>query len=117
MTTPHNHVLIDYENVQPEVASRLAPGFFKVWVFVGALQNKVKFDLLDLVQAKGGDAKVIRMGGTGPNALEFTWPVTWDNVCPCDRQHRGLDPMLDKSCVQSLFATWPISLNQSLPIR
>ena len=26
MTTPNNHVLIDYENVQPEVASRLAPG-------------------------------------------------------------------------------------------
>jgi hypothetical protein len=23
VTTPHNHVLIDYENVQPEVASRL----------------------------------------------------------------------------------------------
>jgi len=76
VTTPHNHVLIDYENVQPEVASRLAPGFFKVWVFVGALQHKVKFDLLDLVQAKGGDAKVIRMGGTGPNGeFRITQPL------------------------------------------
>jgi hypothetical protein len=42
VTTPHNHVLIDYENVQPEVASRLAPVFFKVWVFLGTLQNKMK---------------------------------------------------------------------------
>jgi hypothetical protein len=25
VTTPHNHVLIDYENVQPEVASGLGP--------------------------------------------------------------------------------------------
>lgn len=55
MTTPNNHVLIDYENVQPEVASRLAPGFFKVWVFVGALQNKVKFDL------RGRGRQVVRL--------------------------------------------------------
>jgi len=41
VTTPNNHVLIDYENVQPEVASRLAPGIFKVWVFVGTLQYTV----------------------------------------------------------------------------
>lgn len=70
-TAPHNHVLIDYENVQPELASRLALGFFKVWVFVGALQNKAKCDLVELLQSEGGDAKVIKMSGTGPNALDF----------------------------------------------
>jgi len=52
-----NHVLIDYENVQPEVAQALAQQIFKVWVFVGAQQAKVKFDLVDLVQLKGQDAR------------------------------------------------------------
>lgn len=46
-TTPHDHVLIDYENVQLELAFQLAAALFKVWVFVGALQSKVKFDGLD----------------------------------------------------------------------
>ena len=41
MTTPHNHVLIDYENVQPELASRLAPGFSGLDV-LGALKSKLK---------------------------------------------------------------------------
>lgn len=45
MITPHNHVLADYENVQAELASRLMPAFFKVWVFVGTLQSKVKTTL------------------------------------------------------------------------
>ncbi len=39
MTTPHNHVLVDYESVQPELASRLTPDFFKVWVFVKSLHS------------------------------------------------------------------------------
>jgi len=67
----NNHVLIDYENVQPEVAAALAQPMFKVWVFVGAQQAKVKFDLVDLVQQKGQDAKVVKMGASGRNALDF----------------------------------------------
>ena len=66
-----NHVLIDYENVQPEVATALAQPVFKVWVFVGVQQAKVKFDLLELVQQKGQDAKVIKMTTSGRNALDF----------------------------------------------
>ena len=67
----NNHVLIDYENVQPEVADALAAPIFKVWIFVGAQQAKVKFDLVDLVQRKGQDARVIKMTTTGKNALDF----------------------------------------------
>lgn len=66
-----NHVLIDYENVQPEVSEALSQPIFKVWVFVGAQQSKVKFDLLELVQRKGPDIKVIKMTTTGRNALDF----------------------------------------------
>lgn len=66
-----NHVLIDYENVQPDVATALAQPVFKVWVFIGVQQAKVKFDLLDLVQQKGQNARVIRMTSSGRNALDF----------------------------------------------
>lgn len=100
MTTPHNHVLMDDENVQPELASRLAPDFFKVWVFVDALQSKAKFNLVELPQAKGGDAKVIRMGGTGPNALDFRMAYQLGRLCLQEPEAyfhviakgKGLDP-------------------------
>ena len=66
-----NHVLIDYENVQPEVAEALAQPVFKVWIFVGAQQHKVKYDLVELLQRKGEDARCIRISATARNALDF----------------------------------------------
>ena len=66
-----NHVLVDYENVQPQLSESLTPPLFEVWVFVGAQQEKVKFDLVDLLQRKGADARVIKMAATGRNALDF----------------------------------------------
>jgi hypothetical protein len=102
VTTPNNHVLIDYENVQPDLAERLKACHFKVWVFVGALQSKVKFDLVDLLQAKASDAKVIKMGGTGPNALDFHMAYHLGRLCLQDpgayfhviAKDKGLDPLL-----------------------
>lgn len=66
-----NYVLIDYENVQPAVAEALAQPVFKVWVFVGAHQAKVNYDLVDLLQRKGDEARVIKMTTQGRNALDF----------------------------------------------
>jgi PIN domain len=97
-----NHVLIDYENVQPEVAEALAQPVFKVWVFVGAQQSKVKFDLVELVQRKGSEAKVIRIGSVGRNALDFHMSYylgALSKEFPDDYFHvigndTGLDPLL-----------------------
>ncbi|MCU7374891.1 PIN domain-containing protein [Paucibacter sp. O1-1] len=97
-----NHVLIDYENVQPELAETLSAQVFKVWVFVGAQQAKVKFDLVDLVQRKGDAAKIIRIGATARNALDFhisyylgrlahEFPEDYFHVIGNDA---GLDPLL-----------------------
>ncbi len=66
-----NHVLIDYENVQPTVAQVLAAPIFKVWIFLGIQQTKVKVDLLDLVHSKGDDARIVKMNSSGRNALDF----------------------------------------------
>jgi len=66
-----NHVLIDYENVQPEVTVALARPVFKVWIFVGAQQQKVKYDLVELMQSKGDAARCIKISATARNALDF----------------------------------------------
>lgn len=107
-----NHVLIDYENVQPDVAVALAEPLFKVWVFVGAQQSKVKFDLVDLVQSKGDAAKVIRITSTGRNALDFHISYYLGRLardCPDDYFHvigndTGLDPLLSHLNEQGIRA-------------
>ena len=54
-----NHVLIEYENVQPAVAEALAQPVFKLWVFVGAQQAKVEFDMLDTKSPVTGNRAVM----------------------------------------------------------
>jgi len=68
---PTNYVLIDYENVQPKNLEILASHPFKVFVFVGANQTKVPFDLAQAMQRMGEDATYIKIAGNGPNALDF----------------------------------------------
>lgn len=97
-----NYVLIDYENIQPVVAEALASPVFKVLVFVGANQSKVKFDLVDLLQRKGEDAKIIKMRSSGHNALDFhmsfylgklsiQYPDAYFHLIAADT---GMDPLI-----------------------
>ena len=66
-----NYVLIDFENVQPKNLELLTKHPFKVFVFVGASQVKVPFDLADSMQLLGNDARYIKISGNGQNALDF----------------------------------------------
>jgi len=66
-----NFVLIDYENIQPDITSLLNGGVFKVKVFVGAAQAKVPLELARTLQAFGPDAEYIQIEGSGKNALDF----------------------------------------------
>ena len=65
------YILIDYENVQPKNLAILNGHPVKVIVFVGANQAKVPFDLASSLQALGGNAEYIKIGGNGSNALDF----------------------------------------------
>lgn len=67
----NNYVLIDFENVQPKNLELLTKHPFKVFVFVGASQTKVPFDLADSMQLLGNNAKYIKIAGNGQNALDF----------------------------------------------
>lgn len=66
-----NYVLIDYENVQPKNLEILANHPFKVFVFVGANQTKVPYDLAAAMQNLGDSASYIKISGNGQNALDF----------------------------------------------
>lgn len=68
---PTNYVLIDFENVQPRNLDVLASHPFEVYVFVGANQTKVPYELAATMQKFGGNAKYIKMAGNGKNALDF----------------------------------------------
>jgi hypothetical protein len=68
---PTNYVLIDFENVQPKNLELLASHPFKVFLFIGANQTRVSFDLAAAMQELGENAKYIKMSGSGQNALDF----------------------------------------------
>ena len=66
-----NYVLIDFENVHPKNLELLTKHPFEVFVFVGASQTKVPFDLADSMQLLGTSARYIKISGNGQNALDF----------------------------------------------
>ena len=66
-----NYVLIDFENVHPKNLEILTNHPFKIYVFVGANQTKVPFDLAKIMLNFGGNAKYIKISGNGKNALDF----------------------------------------------
>lgn len=66
-----NYVLIDFENVQPKNLELLVGHPFEVYVFVGATQTKVSFELASAMQLLGDSAHYIKISSTGRNALDF----------------------------------------------
>jgi len=66
-----NHVLIDYENLQPELLEALDLPHFRVMVFLGANQTKVPVEFAALLQRLGTRAQYLRISGAGRNALDF----------------------------------------------
>jgi len=98
-----NYVLIDYENIQPELGQMLADEVFQLLVFVGATQAKISLDTAMAVQAKGAAARYVPMAASGRNALDFHMacylgelgaqdPEAYFHVISRDK---GLDPLLD----------------------
>ena len=68
---PTNYVLIDFENVQPKNFKIIANQSFKIFIFIGANQNKVPLDMAAAMQEFGENAKYIKISGNGQNSLDF----------------------------------------------
>jgi len=69
---PTQYVLVDYENVHPDL-SALAGTPYKVKVFFGAKQQegRVPFELLDALLALGGNVEAVKVPRSGKNALDM----------------------------------------------
>jgi PIN domain len=97
-----NYVLIDFENVQPKNLELLTTHPFKVFVFVGASQSKVSFDLADSMQLLGNNARYIKIAGNGQNALDFHVAYYLGKLAEKDKdahfyiisKDKGFDPLI-----------------------
>lgn len=108
-----NYVLIDYENVQPDIVKALAEDHFKVMVFVGANQARIDFNVVDALQGLGSRAEYIKVSGVGRNALDFhiayylgrlalAEPDAYFHIIAGDK---GYDPLLDHLRSKGVSAT------------
>ncbi len=96
------YVLIDFENVHPKNLELLTTHPFKVFVFVGANQTKVPFDLADSMQLLGRSARYIKISGNGQNALDFHIAYYVGELAAKDpdahfhiiSKDRGFDPLI-----------------------
>lgn len=118
-----NHVLIDYESVQPASLSALAQEHFKVTIFVGERQAKIGFDCANALQHMGERGQYIKIVGMGPNALDFhiafylgrlaaAEPDAYFHVISKDT---GFDPLIAHLKRIGILAARSIELSQ-LPI-
>ena len=97
-----HYVLIDFENVRPKNLELLTTHPFKVFVFVGANQTKVPFDLADSMQLLGRSARYIKISGNGQNALDFHIAYYVGELAAKDpdahfhiiSKDRGFDPLI-----------------------
>lgn len=65
------HVLIDFENVQPSNLNGLDAEHFKVLLFIGANQSKLSFELAASMHKLGSRGEYVKITSTGSNALDF----------------------------------------------
>ena len=66
-----NIILVDFENVQPELLPVLEQEHFKILIFVGGSQTKLPFEIVKALQRCGPRVEYVKISGNGPNALDF----------------------------------------------
>lgn len=72
-TEPHsirNHILVDYENVQPKSLDLIRSEHFTICVFVGPQNLKLPTDLVQGMLLMGARATLVRLVKSGKNALD-----------------------------------------------
>lgn len=65
------HLLIDFENIQPQNLDKLPEKETHIWLFLGVTQKMLPIDLVESLLRFGDSAHLIRLQKTGKNALDF----------------------------------------------
>jgi hypothetical protein len=119
-----NHVLIDFESVQPASLSALERDYFKVHIFVGANQTKLPFDVATAIQRMGSRANYIKIAGNGPNALDFHIAFHIGVLAAADSsacfhivsKDTGFDPLLKHLTARNISASRVKSVGEIAPV-
>lgn len=65
------HLLIDFENIQPQNLNKLAPSDTHIWLFLGVSHRTLPIDLVESLLQFGDRVHMIRLQKIGKNALDF----------------------------------------------
>ena len=120
-----NIVLIDFENVQPDSLQLLASEHFRVLLFVGESQTKLRFETAAAVQKLGDRAEYIKIAGNGSNALDFhiayyigklsaSEPTAYFHIVSRDA---GFDPLIQHLKSKNVFAARVKTIREILMIN
>lgn len=102
MSQRTNYVLIDFESVQPASLAALDREHFKLILFVGANQSKLRFEIVEALQRAGSRAEYVKIAGNGPNALDFHIAFYIGQLAAADpkayfhivSKDKGFDPLI-----------------------
>ena len=115
-----NVVLIDFESVQPQSLAALEQDHYRIFVFVGATQAKLPFEVVSAIQRMGDRAQYVKISGSGPNTLDFHIafyighiaaqdPTTFFHVISKDT---GFDPLIRHLKTRHIFAARSASIEE-----
>ncbi len=79
-----HYLFVDLENITPKSLSGL-PSDHMVYVFVGDKQGKMSMDLAESMLERGPNVKLIRINGTGKDALDFHIAYHLGRLCEKDK--------------------------------
>lgn len=107
-----NHVLIDFESVQPDSLGALEQEHFKVHIFVGANQVRLPFAVAAAIQRMGSRANYVKISGNGSNALDFHIAFYIGQLAAADSsayfhiisKDTGFDPLIQHLKSRNVFA-------------
>jgi hypothetical protein len=107
-----NYILIDFESVQPSSLEALNHDHFKLFVFVGANQAKLPFEMVECLQRLGDRARYIKISATRPNALDFHIAYYLGQIAAADptayfhviSKDTGFDPLIQHLRTNKILA-------------
>lgn len=108
-----NHVLVDFESVQPKSIAALKGDHFRLMLFVGASQTKLPLELVAEMQRMGDKAQYVQISGNGRNALDFHIAFYVGQLAAVDptaffhiiAKDKGYDPLVHHLKTRDIFSS------------
>lgn len=80
------HLLIDFENIQPQNLDNLPTEDTHIWLFLGAVHKNLPIELVQSLSRFGGRVHLVRLEKVGKNALDFYLSYYLGRITAVDKQ-------------------------------